>query len=364
MHSWTSTALVVSLAACACRSDRAAPPTDNGGATSTADPLAPCDGITHGAAIRQLRRGGMGMHGMGMHGMGTNGTIVDTWPDLDIWLLGAELPGAPAAPRPPVDDALRARGTELYARHCAICHGTRGDGKGPMAAMLASSPPQDFTTGVYKLRSTPPGSLPTDEDLFRTISRGIHGTTMIPWTDLSESDRWALVARLKAFSPDVADEPAPAPITVPSAPEQTPGLLARGKQLFETAGCASCHGVSGKGDGPGAAVLRDAAGRPVHPTDLTSRRYRRGALTSEIYVTVRTGLDGTPMASFANVLSPDDTWAVAAYVHSLAPPYVVTASGVACPAIASLDAWELEGARIAAMTMMPMGARMRRHMGW
>ena len=37
---------------------------------------------------------------------------------------------------------------------------------------------EDFTKGLYKFRTTNSGELPTDEDLFRTISRGIPGTTM------------------------------------------------------------------------------------------------------------------------------------------------------------------------------------------
>jgi cytochrome c oxidase cbb3-type subunit 2 len=293
-------------------------------------------------------------------GRGMGGPRRATWPDLDVWLIGAELPGEPTAPRPTVDDALRARGADLYARDCAMCHGTRGDGKGPLAAMLAT-PPQDFSAAVYKLRTTPHESLPTDDDLFRTISRGIHGTSMIPWTNLSEADRWALVAELKTFSTEFADEPAASPISVSEPPVATPALLARGRFLFESAGCASCHGPHGKGDGPAAAMLRDTAGRPVRPTDLTGHRYRRGALTPEIYVTLRTGLDGTPMASFASTLSVDDTWAVATYVHSIAPGYVVTAGGVACPEIANLDPWELQGAR---MATMPMRAHMARRMGW
>ncbi len=37
----------------------------------------------------------------------------------------------------------------------------------------------------------------------------------------------------------------------------------------------------------------------------------------DIFVTVRTGLDGTPMPSYADSLTPDQTWAIAAYVRSL-----------------------------------------------
>lgn len=312
---------------------------------------APCTAITHGRGLELLSEG---MQDLDMG-------VLDAWPSLRVWLLGAELPGEPTAPRPAIDDALRARGAELYDRHCSICHGGRGDGKGPLAVILVDRPPRDFTTGVYKLRTTPRGSPPTDVDLFRTISRGLHGTPMIPWTNLSERDRWALVSRLKTFASDFADEPAPTPIAVPPPPAATPALIGRGQHLFQTAGCASCHGASGKGNGPGAALLHDAAGRQVYPRDLTGYLYRRGALMRDIYITVRTGFDGTPMASFANSLSPKDTWAVAAYVHSIAPRYIVTAGGVACPEIAGVDAWEQEGVRMAMITMIPTGWMMQPH---
>ncbi len=312
---------------------------------------APCTAITHGPGLELL---GEGMQDLGMR-------VLDAWPNLHAWLLGAELPGEPTAPRPAVDDALRARGAELYDRHCSICHGARGDGTGPLAVILVDRPPRDFTAGVYKLRTTPHRSLPTDTDLFRTISRGLHGTPMIPWTNLPERDRWALVSRLKTFSPDFIDEPAPASIAVPPPPAATPALVERGQHLFQTAGCASCHGASGKGNGPGAALLHDAAGRQIYPRDLTGTLYRRGASMRDIYITVRTGFDGTPMASFANSLSPEDTWAVAAYVHSIAPRYGVTAGGVACPEIASVDAWEQEGVRMAMLTMIPTGWMMQPH---
>lgn len=321
----------------------------------------PCAAITRGPGLEVLRSGladlGLGAPALDVDApgreLGSGSALLGRWPHLVVWLLGAELPGEPTAPRPVVDAGLRARGAALYSRRCGICHGARGDGRGPLAAVLVERPPQDFTTGVYKLRTTPRGSLPTDEDLFRTISRGVHGTPMLPWTNLSERDRWALVARLKAFAPDFAEAPPPTPIAIGVAPAATGALISRGRRRFQTAGCASCHGAAGRGDGPAVPLLRDAAGRPARPADLTGYDYRRGARMEDIYVTLRTGLDGTPMASYARALSPTDTWAIAAYVHSIAPRYVATASGVACPEVASVDAWEEGGARMALLTMWP-----------
>ena len=75
----------------------------------------------------------------------------------------------------------------LYRARCAVCHGAEGRGDGPAGALL-TPPPRDFTSGVYKFRSTPSGTLPTESDVFRTISRGLPGTAMPPFADLlSES---------------------------------------------------------------------------------------------------------------------------------------------------------------------------------
>jgi mono/diheme cytochrome c family protein len=271
--------------------------------------------------------------------------------ELAAWLNGAELSGAPSGPEPEDLDAARQRGAAVFAAHCIECHGPSGDGKGVRANELTVKP-RNFTTGVYALRSTESGSLPQDEDLFRTISRGIHGTAMPPWLLLPEKDRWALVAYLKTLSPDFADDEAPPPEPVGTPPASTPELLAKGKALFGSAGCASCHGADAKGDGPAAGALRDAAGNPVRPRDLTGSHYWRGSSVADIYQTVRTGLDGTPMASFARVMSSDDTWAVAAYVHSIAPKFEAGPDGIRCPDVATPhDPEELTGVRIVMHTI-------------
>ena len=83
----------------------------------------------------------------------------------------------PVDPRPPFDAALAARGRKLFLDDCAACHGVNGDGKGYGAPFLFPKP-RDFTTGVYKIRTTPSGSLPRSSDIYRTITRGVSGTAM------------------------------------------------------------------------------------------------------------------------------------------------------------------------------------------
>ncbi len=59
-----------------------------------------------------------------------------------------------------------------YRRYCAGCHGDLGDGNGENAPWLDPKP-RDFTIATFKCRSTPTGTLPTDQDLFNTIGRGV-----------------------------------------------------------------------------------------------------------------------------------------------------------------------------------------------
>jgi mono/diheme cytochrome c family protein len=221
-------------------------------------------------------------------------------------------------------------GSVVYDRYCAGCHGTAGDGNGPAAAMLLVKP-RDFTKGVFKFRTTPAGTLPTDDDLFRTITRGIHRTSMPEWSLLPERERWALVRRVKRFYPEWAAQGAGSPIALPRAPSSVwkADAAARGKEVFGLLECATCHGESGRGDGPSAATLAvDAWGHPQKPFDFTKGRLKSGGAPEDVYRTFMTGLNGTAMPSYQDIFdAPDgenirdgDAWNLVAYVLSLRTP--------------------------------------------
>jgi len=233
--------------------------------------------------------------------------------DLRWTVTGRRLP----APKPPLrTDALEILGASLYRARCAICHGEGGDGRGPMAAGL-SVPPTNFTAGVYKLRSTPPGSIPTDTDLFTTITRGVHGTPMFPWSDSREDERWALVFHLQSLSPRFHDERPARPIAVPKPPGETEALRAKGQRLYATLQCPACHGEKGKADGPRIGLYRGPKGAiDIRVRDFSRGRFIRGAEMQDIYLTLRLGLEGTPMAAY-DALTDGDIWALAAYVRTL-----------------------------------------------
>ena len=208
------------------------------------------------------------------------------------------------------------RGRAVYRQRCLGCHGLKGDGSGPAATFL-SPRPRDFTAPAFRFRSTPSGALPTDGDLFRTITRGVRWTAMPAWHELRDTDRLAVIQLIKTFAPDAWREPAETPLVVPEPPPATPELLARGRTLFDTAKCWECHGREGKGDGPSAPDLRTDDGFPIRPTDLTRGQLKGGVHVPDVFRALSTGLTGTPMPSYAESLAEDERWALAYFVLSL-----------------------------------------------
>jgi len=252
------------------------------------------------------------------------------------WLSGAEVAVPSPGPKPPVDVRLRALGAEVYRLRCTPCHGVNGNGRGPQAPRL-SVPPRDFTSCVYELRSTPTGTLPTDLDLYRSVSRGLHGTAMLPWAWLPELERRAVVEHVKSFCARFAEEGPGEPFPEAAEPPETSELGLRGRDAYVRAGCPSCHGPRGDGDGPSAGTLRRDSGLPVRPRPFAGARFLRGGSLGDLFLSLETGLDGTPMPSYETA-SPEDLWAIAAHVRGLA--------GAAAPRPLPPDADEELGHRI------------------
>ncbi|HEX9799469.1 MAG TPA: c-type cytochrome [Thermoanaerobaculia bacterium] len=225
-------------------------------------------------------------------------------------LAGAALAGAQDA----------APGGALYQKLCSQCHGANGDGKGIAAARVLPRP-RDLTAGKFKVRTTPSGALPTDADVERVIRQGMPYTSMPGWSHLSDDQLQELVAAVKSFSPDFADPSRrPTPIQIPRAPKPTPESVAAGRQVYERIGCGACHGELGRGDGMSAPRLTDDWGEPIRPADLTKRwTFRGGPTREDIYRTFTTGMNGTPMPSFAESLSDEERWQLVDYIASLDP---------------------------------------------
>ena len=115
-----------------------------------------------------------------------------------LGLLGlCALPASPAAAQQEGEPGAR-----VYAKYCAQCHNDNGDGRG-IAAPYLSPPPRDFTSGKYKLRSTPTGTV-SDGSASDTELAGVPSTLMVA---------------LPVFDPLVAvitTVPVARPLTMPS----------------------------------------------------------------------------------------------------------------------------------------------------
>ena len=214
------------------------------------------------------------------------------------------------------------RGKQVYLRRCVGCHGVKGDGNGASARFLTPKP-RDFTSGMFKFRSTDGGanSLPSDEDLFITVSHGLWGTAMPPWYEISAQERLGVIQYIKTFSNRWKTEQPGAAIQIAEEPPVTMDSIARGKQQFEAV-CAACHGMAGLGDGVPSGTFSDVWGNPINPANFTLPAGVTGGVKlghdgRHIYKTITTGVGGTPMPAFADVYTPVQTWDIVHYVQSL-----------------------------------------------
>ena len=233
------------------------------------------------------------------------------WLDLDV-------------PERPTADAIDVEaGRAIYGERCWFCHGEDGDGMGPVADYLWPRP-RDFIAGSYKLRTTESGELPTDEDLFRSISLGLKGTAMPEWgSTLTVEERWQVISYIKTFAADLFEDEAFDPyLRIVELGEPPSGsansLIEAGRQVYEEAKCWECHGAVGRGDGERAGEITDDWDFPIWPTNLhTGWRAKGGSSIREIYLRFTTGLDGTPMPSYSETLGQEERWQLAYYVASL-----------------------------------------------
>jgi DMSO reductase family type II enzyme heme b subunit len=209
-------------------------------------------------------------------------------------------------------------GKAVYEVKCAGCHGGKGDGKGPAAELLVPAP-RDFTSGIYKIRTTA-NKTPTDQDIFRIITEGMPGTSMPPWSVLPEKDRWNLVAYIKTFAGDKLKE-APKKVELPKDVASSEASIKRGKEMYEAIECHKCHGTEGRADGPSRAELKDEWGHPVAPANLTKRwNFRGGHSRTDIATRIANGVLGTPMPAFLDAVEkPEDVWHLTNFIMSLGP---------------------------------------------
>lgn len=235
------------------------------------------------------------------------------------------------------ESALIARGQVLFAKQCVICHGEAGDGAGKFAYLM-NPRPRNFKAGKFKL-STSENQIPSDDDLLRTISRGMPGSAMPPWGHLPSTDLKALVAFVRQININAvraeleagvkdgtykAEEVAVllgertkpgAPIVVPPEPRTDDLRWFGGRRVYLEA-CAACHGADGHP--PPEAVKFDDEGFPDPPRSFVNGIFKGGMDGPELYCRILKGMRGTPMPASEGNYSTDEVWDLIHYVQSLA----------------------------------------------
>lgn len=232
-------------------------------------------------------------------------------------LIGLMITGCASEP-------AKETGEALYAEYCQPCHGADGTGDGQLAYLLYPKP-RDLTSGLYKLRSTRDGQLPSDEDIFGTIRAGMQGTSMPSFRFLGDDNIEKIVDYIKTFDPGFEDEPREQ-IDVPEPLPFSERLVSIGKEAYTELGCHRCHGETGAGDGPSADELTDRWGYPIYVRDFTRGFYIGGYEPENLYLRFVAGMSGTGMPSYEGSLAylTDDEeelqemlWGLVHYVKDL-----------------------------------------------
>ncbi len=183
-------------------------------------------------------------------------------------------------PRRPLD---LAEGKAIFAQSCASCHGMAGLGDGPAGAAMHPRPPAIGTSAQM-------GSV-TPAMMFRITSIGIAGTPMAGFAGaLTAEQRWNVVAYVNALRTTHAQQ-------------------LEGEGLF-TQRCASCHGVSGAGDGALARSLTKL------PPEIGTVAWQAEHSDLQIATVVKEGLAGSAMPP-SHDLSDAQAASVVAYVRTL-----------------------------------------------
>lgn len=237
-------------------------------------------------------------------------------------------------------------GARLYDRLCASCHGANGDGNGPSARFLYPKP-RNFRREQFRMVSTT-NLVPSDDDLLRTLDRGMPGSSMLSFGHLPLDDRKALVAHVRGlvqkgledrFKQEAAEfgekpdleamaeivqertQPGPALELPKTWPADDAASIARGRELYVKASCAACHGEKGRGDG--VQVQKDEMDMPIRPRDYTQGIFKGGRDREALYARIALGVPGTPMPS-TPALSPAETADLVHFIQSLSSPETET----------------------------------------
>ncbi len=239
------------------------------------------------------------------------------------------------APEPSAD--MIEAGKRVYFTKCVWCHGVDGAGDGPGADRLWPRP-RNFNQGTFKIRHTASGELPLfdakkpvagQNDLFETVTHGLPGSAMPSWEGiLTEEQRLQVLSFVttqlvkdRKFTDKQSESQTILQMSDLKPLPANEESLKKGAELVVERKCVECHGMEGRGDG-NAFNLKDDWGFSIQPADWHKCWNFRGSRqdpynVKNIFRTFSTGVNGTPMPSFADNTTVEERWHIANFVNSL-----------------------------------------------
>lgn len=184
-----------------------------------------------------------------------------------------------------------ADGAQIFAQHCAGCHGETGKGNGPQSAGITQGGGKlpDFTDPAFANASSP-------KDWFAIVTSGNMAALMPPWDQtLSDQQRWDVTYYVTTLS-------------------QAPGALETGKTAY-TANCQQCHGEKGTDKG-----LNDGAKMAALSNQTIYDQY------------VVNGTDG--VHTFGDKIDEATRWALIGYVRGFSYHTAAQVAAAATPTAA------------------------------